>query len=661
MMISHVKTKTILYILILSLSSISLFAENPDARLFFNHSKSVSAEHQKVFIGNVYYVDSSGSRLVTLRRSERKPGMYMAGYSAPGVSHEISGADFDSGIIPMYFRGCVFLKDRVVLFVAGESYGALYEYLPGKDAVRLCDINMGDMEKMHLLQFDRSTRTAVFGDPLRAQDKVSYDIKTNIKKPYAGEIKDRAIFRMGEAIILKKPGGLKGIKLEGKMLNERDFGFIAADSGSCKTEYLFIYNTKKGVLYRLEPGFIRDDHAVPIALDKKRGLLMIERMGTRGGDFNTVYSIDFGKTKGTVPPGLEKEGLSFSRRGGSGILYETKDGLFCLTNLYDGLLLAKISSEGEEVRVAEIEGMSYRQGLKSLLPLADGYLIGSRRNMTTDKYTFKQECGGVLLKADLDGTIKWQVDFKDTGCRAVSSLCETENGMVYALVEKGYNGDESMPGIYLYKIDGGGNMLNEVRMEKQQVGHNFGRLFATTEENFIVFTSAADGGYGKACVTKFNSAGKTIWSQEYGDKPMVVSGDLIQANGGGYVLCGGLADSWKSHVWDGMFVKIDHEGKELMHRKFDNFRMNDICAARDGGYVAVGIKVNRDTQHDMAVMKVDEEGNKLWEKVFPTCRYDSGDSIVSAADGYYYVLGSSGSLQNHYLVKLDKDGNVMWK
>lgn len=667
MMISRVKTKTILHILILSLSSISLFAANPDARLFFNHSKSISSkslssEHKKLFIcGNVYYVDSSGSRLLTLRRFGGEPGMYMAGYCAPGVSHEISGADFDGGIKPMNLRGCVFLKDRVVLFVAGESYGALYEYLPGKDAVRLCDINMEDVGKMHLLQFDRATGTAVFGDIFRVQDKISYDIKTNIKKPYTGEIKNRAIFRVGGEITLEKPAGLKGIKLKGKMLNDRYFGFVAADSGSCKTEYLFIYDTKRGVLYRLESGFIRDDNAVPIAIDKKHGLLMIERMGTRGDNFNTVYIINFGKKTGTVPPGLDKEGLSFSRRGGSGIIFEVKEGLRCLTKLHDGLLLTKISPEGEETTVTEIEGMSYMGGLKSLLPLADGYLIGSRRNMTTDKYTFKQECGGVLLKADLDGTIKWQVDFKDSACTPVSSFCEAENGLLYVMVQKHYREIKSMPGVYLYKIDSEGNILNEMLMENPKWGYDSGRMFRAKNGNFVVFGSAYDGGFGKANVTEFNNAGETIWSQEYGYKPMVVGGNMIRAHGGGYVLCGGMADSWKSHMWDGMFVKIDHEGKELMYREFDNLRMNDICAARDGGYVAVGIKVNRDTQRDMAVIKVDEEGNKLWEKVFPTCSYDSGDSIVSAADGYYYVLGSSGSLQNHYLVKLDKDGNVMWK
>ena len=87
----------------------------------------------------------------------------------------------------------------------------------------------------------------------------------------------------------------------------------------------------------------------------------------------------------------------------------------------------------------------------------------------------------------------------------------------------------------------------------------------------------------------------------------------------------------------------------------------------DGGYIAIGHHWEKEEDPtgftDMIILKVDAKGNELWQTVIGTQdKFDVGYAVNEVSDGYV----ASGGLykdgnQKSAIVKLDFDGNILWK
>lgn len=95
-----------------------------------------------------------------------------------------------------------------------------------------------------------------------------------------------------------------------------------------------------------------------------------------------------------------------------------------------------------------------------------------------------------------------------------------------------------------------------------------------------------------------------------------------------------------------------------------------ITATSDGGYVLTGYTNSSDGDFqgkhmgnfDLAVVKVDSNGNLEWTRLFGGAKLEQGYSIVETTDGGIVVSGKTpaGSWTT-IVIKLDLDGNVLWK
>lgn len=134
----------------------------------------------------------------------------------------------------------------------------------------------------------------------------------------------------------------------------------------------------------------------------------------------------------------------------------------------------------------------------------------------------------------------------------------------------------------------------------------------------------------------------------------------------------------KSDVW---LVKLDVGGAIIWQKTYggsQNDRANAIIAASDGGYILAGYTESND--HDITtyrgggdvwILKIDGEGNKLWQKTYGGSAYDQAFSIISTGDGGY-MLGcashsTNGDITNNHglgdawLLKIDASGNKVWQ
>ena len=109
-------------------------------------------------------------------------------------------------------------------------------------------------------------------------------------------------------------------------------------------------------------------------------------------------------------------------------------------------------------------------------------------------------------------------------------------------------------------------------------------------------------------------------------------------------------------------------------------RASSIQQTSDGGYIVAGSSYSTDipgvTNHgdltqDCYIIKLDADGEVLWQNMFGGSEEESAYSIQQTSDGGYIVAGSSSStdipgVTNHgssdfYIIKLDADGNVLWQ
>lgn len=148
---------------------------------------------------------------------------------------------------------------------------------------------------------------------------------------------------------------------------------------------------------------------------------------------------------------------------------------------------------------------------------------------------------------------------------------------------------------------------------------------------------------------------------------MGVVEDGFLTDDGGYVLGGSQADS----IWTAGILKLDAQGKiEWEARSQNRHRVNPgycVTQTPDSGYIAGGFFSLRSTgtARNMAVYKVDKNGNHLWEKTFFHGFDGWASDIAIAPNGDYFVLGKStgsffDSIPAMALVRLAPNGDSLW-
>ncbi len=147
------------------------------------------------------------------------------------------------------------------------------------------------------------------------------------------------------------------------------------------------------------------------------------------------------------------------------------------------------------------------------------------------------------------------------------------------------------------------------------------------------------------------------------------SGEKTSYNRGGY-------DYW--------IIKIDKYGNKVWDRTCGG-ESNDcayaITATPDGGCVVAGYSHSPESydktsynrgNKDYWIVKLDKDGNKVWDKTYGGNAADTSYAIKAISSGGYIVVGSSYStnsydktetgrgIQDYWIVRLDSNGNKVW-
>lgn len=226
-------------------------------------------------------------------------------------------------------------------------------------------------------------------------------------------------------------------------------------------------------------------------------------------------------------------------------------------------------------------------------------------------------------------------------------------------------------------------------------GYDFIRSLLRTSDNGFLLGATSNSSDGDVTlnegndfwVVKTDSNGKKIWDKVYGGHQYVELADMVSTPDGGYILAGlkafdgpPIINRGNIDLW---IVKIDGSGNQIWDTTYGGSNGEEpfsIVPAVDGaGYVIAAYTTSNSGDitdgnnglEDVWVLKIDENGNKLWDKTFGGSNSDFPADMIQTLDGNYMFSGftyssdgdvtdGNNGLADIWVVKLDPSGHKLW-
>lgn len=172
---------------------------------------------------------------------------------------------------------------------------------------------------------------------------------------------------------------------------------------------------------------------------------------------------------------------------------------------------------------------------------------------------------------------------------------------------------------------------------------------------------------------RIDDNGNVIWDKTFGGLDYEAAAKVVQTPDGGFLIGGISLSNTPGYNFGGsdyLIVKIDAAGNQLWEKKFGGSgrdELIDLIPTSDGNYFLSGTSdspVNGNKTgtpigaDDIWVIKMDEDGNSLWDKCFGTASGDYRGRLLRLTDNNTLIVESSTNTGR--IRKIDNDGNLIW-
>jgi len=331
--------------------------------------------------------------------------------------------------------------------------------------------------------------------------------------------------------------------------------------------------------------------------------------------------------------------------------------------------IVKLNASGEIIWQVSLGGSSYDEPQSMQQTTDGGYIVaGFSYSGDGDVSENFGDADYWIVKLDETGNIEWEKSYGGSGGDYAMAVQQTTDGG-YVVTGSTASSDGDVTGnenatlsYWVVKLDENGELQWQEFYEGEYPGYLFD-LQQTTDGGYIMvgaamiiepFTGIA---VNDLWVIKTNETGLPEWEQTITGNGADYADAVKQTADGGYIISG---YSWSTDIinnqgeGDALLVKLNSAGNvEWIKGYGGSFYelFTSVEQMPDGGYMCLGWSDSSDgdvSQNsglgDYWLVRVDSEGNLLWEKSFGGSQYDESHSGFSmTADGGFILSGASQS------------------
>jgi hypothetical protein len=329
-------------------------------------------------------------------------------------------------------------------------------------------------------------------------------------------------------------------------------------------------------------------------------------------------------------------------------------------------IIAAAPSMGQTVQWTRTYGGFGNDAPSSIEQTADGGFIISG---LTYSYGAGQD-DAYIIKTDPDGYAEWIKVYGGSDKDWIQSIKQTEDGG-YIATGVTYSIGAGSSDLWLLRLDTNGDTLWTKTYGGSSIEYGTQLLISENGGFFIVgFTHTWGEGYADSYVLKTDANGDTLWTKIFGGFNSDPLYSVKQLDDGGYIMLG-WTYSFGHGETDYWLIRMDANGDTLWTKAYGANYLDvglSIQEAGDGGFFLGGYESYRaDHTKDFLVMKVDENGELLWEKNYGGAKSEivtTGNGLTTTPDGGFVIVGWTSSyvdtICGYYVVRADANGDTLW-
>jgi hypothetical protein len=202
------------------------------------------------------------------------------------------------------------------------------------------------------------------------------------------------------------------------------------------------------------------------------------------------------------------------------------------------------------------------------------------------------------------------------------------------------------------------------RQQKPQLVHQF-RFLIFIQIFLWILVLIINPVYAAVDTNSVNDP-RSVWVKSFEQAGNGGSYTVLSTGDGGSVISGSSISS--SGLFDIYIIKIDSNGNKIwdFSEKTSPYEVHSIVETQDKGYIVAG-EANSTIMNGIFLMKLDPAGKKAWTHTFNKAEHYSKNYISMTRDGGFIVAGSMfgansspSSLWDVYILKTDSEGKELW-
>jgi hypothetical protein len=314
-----------------------------------------------------------------------------------------------------------------------------------------------------------------------------------------------------------------------------------------------------------------------------------------------------------------------------------------------------------------------------------------------------------VVKIKADGTKEWDKVFVGNQDAILTSMVKTPDGgyILGGHTASGIAGDKTTASkgssdYWIVKLNQDGKKV----WDRTYGGRSWdflSTLISTPDGGYLLGGSswsgagedktAASRGYEDYWIIKVDTIGNKEWDKTFGGNGTDLLTSLVAAPGGGYLLgghstsgAGGDKSNPSLEDTDYWIVKVNADGSKAWDKTLGGSgedRLTAMVLLADGNYLLGGSSDSgtggfksapKKGAQDYWIVKVNANGNQIWDKTYGGHSSDYLSSMITTADGGFLLGGDSGSegdtdksearrglsWDDYWVVKLKADGTKEW-